>query len=108
VQPLQPSLAHPRSRRRSRRSLFVLALTASAFALLVSVAASHLHLAPDNDEACAVCAAFAGKIETPSAYVPTVAMATVIHVAVAAPVVRLAPPAPAHLWPPNCGPPQRV
>ncbi|HEV2978789.1 MAG TPA: hypothetical protein VG425_14510 [Casimicrobiaceae bacterium] len=105
---MQPSPARPRSRCRSRPSLFVLALTASAFALLVSVAASHLHLAPDNDEACAVCAAFAGKIEGPSTYVPTVAVATVIHVAVAAPALRLAPPAPAYLWPPNCGPPQRV
>jgi hypothetical protein len=108
VQPLQPSLARLHSRRRSRRSLFVLALTASAFALLVSVSASHLHFAPDSDEACAVCAAFAGKIEGPSACVPTVAVATLIQVAVAAPVLRLAPPVPAHLWPPNCGPPQRV
>jgi len=105
---LQPSPARLRSRRRSRRSLFVLALTASAFTLLVSVAASHLHLAPDNDDACAVCAAFAGKLEGPSAYVPTVAVATVTHVAVATPVPRLAPPAPAHLLPPNCGPPQRA
>jgi hypothetical protein len=108
VQPLQPSPARLRSRRRSRRSRLILALTASAFALLVSVAASHLHLAPDNDEACAVCAAFAGKIEGPSAYVPTLAVAKVIRVAVATPVLRLAPPAAAHLWPPNCGPPQHV
>ncbi len=105
---MQPSPARLGSRPRSRRSLFVLALTASAFALLVSVSASHLHLAPDNDEGCAVCAAFAGKIETPSAYVPTVAVAKVVHVAAATPVLRLAPPAPAHLWPPNCGPPQHV
>ncbi len=105
---MQLSLTRVRSRRRSGRSLFVLALTAGAFALLVSVAASHLHLTPDGDEACAVCAAFAGKIEGPSVYVPTVAVATVVHVAVAAPVLRLAPPAPAHMWPPNCGPPQRT
>lgn len=105
---MQPSLPRPRSRRRSRRSLFVLALTASAFALLVSVAATHLHIAPDGDEGCAVCAAFAGKIEGPSVYIPTVAVATVIRTVCITPVARLLPLAPAHLWPPNCGPPQHT
>jgi len=97
-----------RSRRRSRRSLFVVALTAGAFALLVSVAASHLHIAADDNDGCAVCAAFAGKLEGPSTYVPTVAVATVVHVAGPVPVERPAPPAAAHLRPPYCGPPQRA
>ena len=88
--------------------MFVLAFTAIAFTLLVSVAASHLHIAPDADEACAVCAAFAGKIEGPSAYVPTVAVANVIRIVYLTPVCRLVPPAPAHLLPPTCGPPQRI
>jgi len=86
----------------------VLAVTAGAFALLVSVAASHLHIAPDADEACAVCAAFAGKIEGPSLSVPTVAVATVVHTVCITPVAPLLPPPPAHLLPPTCGPPQRV
>lgn len=105
---MQRSVGHLRLRRLSQRSLFVLALTAIAFTLLVSVAATHLHIAPDGDEGCAVCAAFAGKIEGPSVYVPTVAVATVIQLVVAAPVLRLAPAAPAHLWPPNCGPPHHT
>jgi len=103
---LQPSLGHSRSRRESRRDQFVLALTAIAFTFLVSVAASHLHLAPDADDACAVCAAFAGKIEGPSVAVPSVAVATVIHCVRVVPAFRLEPSPPAHLLPPSCGPPQ--
>jgi hypothetical protein len=105
---LQRSVGRLRPRRLSQRSLFVLALTAIAFTLLVSVAATHLHIAPDGDEGCAVCAAFAGKIEGPSVYVPTVAVVTVIRTVCITPVARLVPPAPAHLLPPTCGPPQRV
>lgn len=101
-------MGHLRSRRRSWRSLFVLALTATAFTLLVSVAASHLHIAPDGDEACAVCAAFAGKIEGPSVSLPTLAPASLVYPVCAAPVSGPAPRAPAHLLPPTCGPPQRV
>lgn len=108
AQPLRHDTGHCRSRRRSGRRLFVLAFTAIAFALLVSVAASHVHIQPDADEACAVCAAFAGKLEGPSVYVPTVATSTVIAVAGVAPVSRFVPPVPAHILPPNCGPPQRV
>jgi hypothetical protein len=53
--------------KRSRRRAWVAAMSAVAFAILVSVAASHLHVAPDADEACAVCAAVIGKLEGPSA-----------------------------------------
>jgi hypothetical protein len=108
MKPLRLSVGHQRSRHRSWRSLFVLALTAIAFTLLVSIAASHLHLAPDGDEACAVCAAFAGKIEGPSVSVPTLAAPSLVYAVCATPVRRLVPPAPAHLLPPTCGPPQRV
>lgn len=103
---MQPRPRPTRSRRRLRRERLVLALTASAFAFLVSVAASHLHLAPDADDACAVCAAFAGKIEGPSAPVPAVAVTTVIHCIRTMPAPRREPAEPAHLLPPNCGPPQ--
>jgi len=49
----------------SRRA--IVALTAIAFAVLVSVAATHLHLGADADEGCAVCAAVAGKLAGPQA-----------------------------------------
>ena len=108
AKPLRLSVGPLRSRRRSWRSRFALALTAIAFTLLVSVAASHLHIAPDADEACAVCAAFAGKIEGPSAALPTLAPARLVYTVCANPVSRPVPPAPAHILPPTCGPPQRV
>ena len=97
-----------RSRRRSWRCRLALALTAITFTLLVCVAASHLHIAPDADETCAVCAAFAGKIEGPSASVPTLALAGLVYTVCAHPVSRPVPPAPAHILPPTCGPPQRA
>jgi len=43
----------------------IVALTAIAFAVLVSVAATHLHVGADADEGCAVCAAVAGKLAGP-------------------------------------------
>jgi hypothetical protein len=47
----------------------ILIATASvvAFVVLVSVAATHLHIGADADEACAVCAAVIGKLEGPAA-----------------------------------------
>ena len=45
----------------------VCALTALCFAVLASLAATHLHLGPEADEACAVCAAVVGKVAGPSA-----------------------------------------
>jgi hypothetical protein len=86
----------------------VLVATAIAFTLLVSVAASHLHITPDGDEGCAVCAAFAGKIEGPSAAVPALAPASFAYTVCSTPVSRPVPATPAHLLPPTCGPPQRV
>lgn len=47
----------------SRRA--IVALTGIAFAILVSVAATHLHIGADADERCAVCAAVAGKLAGP-------------------------------------------
>jgi hypothetical protein len=108
AKPLPLSVGPLRSRRRSWRSRCVLALTTIAFTLLVSVAASHLHLGPDADEACAVCAAFAGKIEGPSVAAPMFAPASLGYADCAHPVARPVPPAPAHLLPPTCGPPQRL
>jgi hypothetical protein len=76
-----------------------------AFAVLVSVAATHLHIGPDADEGCAVCAAVIGKLEGPSA--PPLALAA-CPCAYAAPQIQVAQrPAAAALvvLPPSCGPP---
>jgi hypothetical protein len=44
------------------------AIVLVAFALLTSIAASHLHVGADQDQYCSLCAAFgAGKLKTPSA-----------------------------------------
>jgi hypothetical protein len=53
--------------KRSRCRAWVAAISAVAFAILVSIAATHLHIGLDADEACAVCAAVIGKLEGPSA-----------------------------------------
>ena len=45
---------------------WIAAVSAVAFAILVSIAATHFHTGLDSDEACAVCAAVIGKLEGPS------------------------------------------
>jgi hypothetical protein len=94
---------NPRALPRSRR--VVVTLTGVAFAILVSVAATHLHIGPDTDAACAVCAAFTGKLEGPSAS-PLAAPA--IRIVYASPQARF-PRSPAAailvVLPPSCGPP---
>jgi predicted Na+-dependent transporter len=87
------------------RRRVVCLLTALCFTWLASLAATHLHLSPEADEACAVCAAVVGKVAGPAAtpainlgletnnwlpigprqYSPLVALAVVL--------------------PPSCGPP---
>ena len=95
-----------RSSRRSRRSLFVLAVTAMAFLVLVSISSSHLHVTTDADEACAVCTAFAGKLDNPTADVPKIAPVAIDYVFCTAPQRDDVPPqAPSHVRPPTCGPP---
>ncbi len=54
---------------RWRHVRLTVAVTAIAFAILVSVAATHLHVGHDAEDGCAVCAAFAGKLEGSSAKV---------------------------------------
>src|ERR1700686_4065419 len=51
--------------------VLIAVVSAVAFAILVSIAATHLHTGLDSDEACAVCAAVIGKLEGPSS-VPAV------------------------------------
>jgi hypothetical protein len=84
---------------------FPAAVVAIAFAFLVSVAATHLHITPDQDEACAVCTAFAGKLEGPSKklVVPTYVLIELrVATVVAAPSVTSVAVV---VLPPSCGPP---
>ena len=82
------------------------AVAAVAFAILVSVAATHLHIGLDADEGCAVCAAFVGKLEGPSA--PSIAVPPVAVSYFARPI-RVAPHVASLalvVLPPSCGPPR--
>jgi hypothetical protein len=92
-------------KRHSRASALITIVSAIAFALLVSVAATHLHISPAGDSDCEICTAVAGKLTSP----PAVAIAPAPHLltvfAVAAPVlIQVARVAPT-LLPPSCGPP---
>jgi hypothetical protein len=84
----------------------IAAVSAVAFAVLVSIAATHLHTGLDSDEACAVCAAVVGKLEGPSslpAVVPPASIPYFWQRAAAAPhVVRIVQV----VLPPSCGPPR--
>jgi len=95
------------AKRRALGRAIVVALTAITFALLASLAASHLHIPPDSDHDCAVCAAFAGKLESPGVCVPVAPVSQVPHRVALAPAIRPAPAAPTHLLPPSRGPPPR-
>lgn len=88
----------------------VLIATASvvAFAALVSVAATHLHIGADADEACAVCAAVIGKLEGPPAppvVIPPATLAQFWQRFVAAAQVARGVVV---VLPPSCGPPDVV
>jgi hypothetical protein len=89
----------------SRRNSFIAAVTAVAFAILVSVSATHLHVGADADEACALCAAFAGKLEGPVAKVavpPRITVGYLESESQSQPQVRQAYLV---ILPPSCGPP---
>jgi hypothetical protein len=85
----------------------VIVVTALAFAILVSVAASHVHLGADLDESCSICAAFGvGKLKgpTPSVVAPVPVAVTWFQ------QEPQSPPSLAHnvvvvVLPPSCGPP---
>lgn len=88
-----------------RLTRLILTITALAFAILVSIAASHLHITADEDRDCAVCAAFAGKVEGPVAPIAVIAPAIAVFVARAwLPRSQIANRTPI-LLPPSCGPP---
>lgn len=94
-----------RKRRRLLLTRLVLAATAAAFAILISLAASHLHVGPDDDEACAVCTAFADKLHDAAPPNGVVRAFVAVHLVVATlpqpQRIGVAPTLP----PPSCGPP---
>ncbi len=92
--------------KRSRRRAWVAAISAVAFAILVSVAASHLHVAPDADEACAVCAAVIGKLEGPSAPAAVVSPVGVAYLWLAPRILLRVEQVFLVVLPPSRGPPR--
>jgi len=59
--------------------VFITAVAAAAFLVLVFGASTHVHLDPDGDEGCAVHMAVVGKLEGPSSppiAVPPVSVAS--------------------------------
>ena len=90
---------------RRMRYRVVCALTALCFAALASLAATHLHLGPDADETCAVCAAVVGKVAGPVA-TPAITLGLELNYWLAvAPRQRPLLLAFAVVLPPSCGPP---
>jgi hypothetical protein len=101
---LQSRVLAMRSKHCTARRL-VAALTALCFAVLVSIAASHLHIGPDGDGTCAVCAAVAGKVAGASA--PPITGLSLEHSGWLQ-IVESPLPFPrtrAVVLPPSCGPP---
>ena len=91
-----------------RYRTLIAVVSAAAFALLVSVAATHLHVGADADEACAVCAAVIGKLEGPPAppvVVPPADLAQFWQQFLAAAQVARGVVV---VLPPSCGPPDVV
>jgi len=88
-----------------RYRALITALTAIAFALLISVAATHLHVSPAGDADCEICSAVAGKLTSPPAVAIAPASPLLTALPVAAPVlIQVARVAP-ELLPPSRGPP---
>jgi hypothetical protein len=88
-----------------RYRTLIAVVSAAAFALLVSVAATHLHVGADADEACAVCAAVIGKLESPPpppVVVPPASLAQFWQPFLAAAQVARGVVV---VLPPSCGPP---
>jgi hypothetical protein len=83
----------------------IVALTGIAFTILVSVAATHLHIGADADEACAVCAAVAGKLAGPSAAPAVKVSLELVHWLTIIPTWHPLPRSFAVVLPPSCGPP---
>jgi hypothetical protein len=82
----------------------VLFVTTAAFAILVSVASSHLHIVPYDDDGCVVCTALEDNLhesDSPRDAPPVV----LVHLVVAALPESQRLGATPTLSPPSCGPP---
>lgn len=95
-----------RHRRASPAQRIAAAIMLLAFAVLASVAASHLHVGANQDEFCSVCAAFgAGKLERTSPGIsvpPPVALTSFRQEYESVSQVPRSNPV---VLPPGCGPP---
>ncbi len=89
---------------RAHRSLVAI-VTALAFAFLVSVSASHIHITADEDAGCAVCVAFAGKVEGPTAELSVCEPARVAFPSCSLMEAPLLASVALVVLPPSCGPP---
>jgi energy-coupling factor transporter ATP-binding protein EcfA2 len=92
--------------RHSRARVLIAAVSAVAFAILVSIAATHLHTGLDSDEACAVCAAVIGKLEGPSSVPAVVPPASIPYFWQRPPSARHVARVVRVVLPPSCGPPR--
>jgi len=107
-QNIQTRCRTPRLTRSSDELLstrLVFAFTALAFAIVASIAATHLHAVPDEDAACAICTAFGGKLHDSGRAEAVCTAFLLIHplgkVLSEPQRVGVAPTLP----PPSCGPP---
>jgi len=101
-------LAHRRKSGFRRSRSLIATLTAIAFALLVSLAALHVHTTEADQDGCAICTAVIGKVSGPPpvvAALPPVFTAFVVADTCDAPA---APRRAQNLLPPSCGPPVAV
>jgi hypothetical protein len=92
-------------RRRLLLTRLVLWTTALTFAILVSIAASHVHVVSGDDDPCAVCAAFTGKVHGGGPHQDASRRFVVVHRVVTALPQSQWVGIPPTLPPPSCGPP---
>jgi len=91
-----------------RSRAFVAALTAIAFALLVSLAATHVHLSSVDEDGCEICSAVVGHLATP-ATIHAVPTPLVIEFALLAASADRTPRwHRSNLLPPSRGPPHKA
>lgn len=91
-----------------RLGRWVFAVTVLAFTILVSVAATHLHLRADLDESCAICVAFGvGKLDVPTPAIVAPVPAGFTSFAPQPPIPpSLTQNTAVIVLPPSCGPPR--
>jgi hypothetical protein len=90
----------------SRYRALAAGLTAVAFAMLVLLAATHLHVSSTDEDGCEICSAVVGQLATPGTIDPLPQPRLCVgFVAPAATYRSAAPHRRANLLPPSRGPP---